>query len=146
MAAAREGRLYVGEGKKIVSKAQVIKDVRAYVRRIDRLVTPHYETLIDDLWESIFESDVLMEMLMPKSKARKCKDFDKYGVMRIIGVLREKGVYEYRSDPYFNALFEGQGKDSPYRRYLGQGLELRCQILALRHIVEQYENFNNLVK
>ena len=43
---------------------------------------------------------------MPKPKARKCKTFDKYGVMRIICVLREKGVYEHRSDPQFDALLE----------------------------------------
>ena len=62
-----------------------------------------------------------MDMLMPKPRARKCRDFDKYGVMRIVGVLREKGVYEQRSDPQFDALLEERDKDSTYRRYLGQG-------------------------
>ena len=144
-AAAREGRLYVDEEKREVSKEEVIKEVRAYVARIRPLVTRRYSSLIDELWEVIFQSDVLMDVMMPKHKARKCKDFDKYGVMRIIGVLREKGVYEQRSDPQFDALLEGCGKDSPYRRYLGQGLELR-QKIALRNIVEAYVNFNKLVK
>ena len=139
LAAAREGRLYVDEGKKTVSRDQVTKDVRAYVRRISRLATRRYSPLIDELWEGIFQCDVLMELLMPKPRARKCKDFDKYGVMRIVGVLREKGVYEQRSDPQFDALLEEEGKDSPYRRYLGQGLEQRSQLLALRQIVD---NFN----
>jgi hypothetical protein len=80
----------------------------------------------------------LMEVLMPKPKARKCKSFDKYGVMRIVGVLREKGVYEQYSDPVFDALLEEQGKDSPYRRYLSQGLEKRGLLVVLRGIVEQY--------
>ena len=145
MAAAREGRLYVDDEKREVSKAEVIKEVRAYVARIRPLVTRRYSSLIDELWEVIFQSDVLMDVIMPKHKARKFKEFDKYGVMRIIGVLREKGVYEQRSDPQFNALLEGSGKDSPYRRYLGQGLE-HHQLLEIRRIVTMFANFNNLVK
>jgi hypothetical protein len=132
----REGRLYVDEPKITVSKEDVIKEVRAYVARIRPFVTDHYSSLVDELWENIFQCDILVELLMPKPKARKCKTFDKYSVMRIICVLREKGVYEQRSDPQFDALLEGQGNDSPYRRYLGQGLEIQCQRVALRHIVE----------
>ena len=136
MAAAREGRLYVDEANSTVNKEEVKKEVRAYVARISPLVTRSYSLLIDKLWEEIFSNDILMNMLMPKPKARKCKEFDKYGVMRIVGVLRVKGVYEQRSDPQFDALLEQPGKDSPYRRYLGQGLENRAQLLALRSIVE----------
>lgn len=136
MVAAREGRLFVDEKKKTVNKEQVKKDVRAYVARISPLVTRRYSLLIDELWDEIFSNDVLMDMIMPKTKARKCRKFDKYGVMRIVGVLRVKGVYEQRSDPQFDALLEQPGKDSPYRRYLGQGLEQRAQLLALRSIVE----------
>ena len=136
MAAAREGRLYVDEKKKTVNKEQVKRDVRAYVARISPLVTRRYRSTIDELWEEIFGNDVLMDLMMPKPKARKCRDFDKYGVMRIVGVLREKGIYEYRSAPQFNALLEQPGQDSPYRRYLGQGFEQRAQLLALRSIVE----------
>lgn len=136
MAAAREGRLFVDEPKSTVSKEEVKREVRAYVARIRVFVTPKFRSSIDELWENIFQCDILMELLAPKPKARKCKTFDKYGVMRIICVLREKGVYEHRSDPQFDALLEGQGNDSPYRRYLGQGLEKQCQRVALRHIVE----------
>lgn len=136
MAAAREGRLYVDESKEEVSIEAVKENVRAYVARISPLVSRRYVGLIDELWERIFGSDVLLEVLKPKPRARKCRDFDKYGVMRIVGVLRVKGVYEQRSDPQFDALLEQQGKDSPYRRYLGQGLEKRSQLLALRSIIE----------
>lgn len=136
MAAAREGRLYVDVANSTVNKEEVKRDVRAYVARISPLVTRRYSSLIDELWEEIFSNDVLMDMLMPKPKARKCREFDKYGVMRIVGVLRVKGVYEQRSDPQFDALLEQPGKDSPYRRYLGQGFENRGQLLALRSIVE----------
>ena len=136
MAAAREGRLYVDESKEEVNIEAVKENVRAYVARIRPLVSRRYVGLIDELWEEIFRSDVLLEVLKPKPRARKCRDFDKYGVMRIVCVLREKGVYEQRSDPQFDALFEPESKDSPYRRYLGQGLEERCQQVALRRIVE----------
>lgn len=112
------------------------RDVRAYVARISSLVTRRYSLMIDELWDEIFGNDVLMDLMMPKPRARKFTKFDKYGVTRIVGVLREKGIYEYRSAPQFNALLEQPGQDSPYRRYLGQGLEQRAQLLALRSIVE----------
>lgn len=138
LAAAGEGRLYIDETKKEVNREQVIIKVRAYVGRINVFVTPKFSLLVDKLWEEIFRCDILMEILMPKPKAKKCRDFDKYGVMRIVGVLREKNVYEQRSDPQYDALFEEQGKDSSYRRYLSQGLEKHSQLVALRRIVEQF--------
>ena len=140
MAAAREGRLYIDESKQEVNKEQVIIKVRAYVGRIKVFVTPKFFSIVDKLWEEIFRCDILMELLMPKPRARKCRGFDKYGVMRIVGVLREKGVYEQRSDPQYDALFEEESKDSPYRRYLSQGLEKHNQLVALRGIVEQFSN------
>ena len=139
MAAAREGRLYVDERKQEVSKEQVITEVRAYVGRIKVFVTKNYSSSIDELWEDVFRSDVLMKVLLPKPKARKCKVFDKYGVMRIVGVLREKGVYEQYSDPQYDAMLETKGKDSSYRRYLSQGLENKRQLTALRHILKQFD-------
>jgi hypothetical protein len=39
-----------------------------------------------------------MDLMMPKPRARKFTKFDKYGAMRIVGVLREKGIYELCSD------------------------------------------------
>ncbi len=140
LAAAREGRLYVDERKNEVSREEIKIKVRAYVERIRVFVTPKYSSSVDELWEAIFQCDILMEVVMPKSKARKCRDFDKYGVMRIVGVLREKGVYEQRSDPQYDALLEEQCKDSPYRRYLSQGLEKHNQLAALRRIVGQFCN------
>ena len=136
LALAREGRPYFDEKEPPADKEKVKAEVRAYVVRINPLVTQPYRLLIGKLWDEIFSCDVLMDMMMPKPKARKCRAFDKYGVMRIIGVLRVKGVYEQRSDPQFDALLEQSGIDSPYRRYLGQGFEKRAQIVALRGIVE----------
>lgn len=139
MAAAREGRLFVDEGKKIVSKAQVIKDVRVYVARIRTFVTNDYEAVVDELWEQILSTELFVEYLMPKPKARLCKEFDKYNVVRIIGVLREKGVYQYYSDRKYDALLEPDGKESPYRRYMGMGIEEHSLLVKIRKIVEQYQ-------
>ena len=139
LAAAREGRLYVDEKKNNVSKAQVVKDVRAYVARIRTFVTNDYETVVDELWEQILSADKFVEYFMPKPKARLCREFDKYNVVRIIGVLREKGVYEYYSDRKYDALLEPDGKESPYRRYIGMGIEEHSWLVNIRKIVEQYQ-------
>ena len=139
MQAAREGRLYFEEKEKTVSREYIINNVRAYVQRISPLATRRYRSVIDMLWEEIFQSDVLLELLMPKPKARKCKDFDKYGVMRLIGVLREKDVYEHYSDRKYMSLLEQSNIDCSYRCYLGMGLEERSMLVKIRQIVAQFE-------
>ncbi len=139
MQAAREGRLYIEEKEKTVSREYIINNVRAYIQRISPLATRRYRSVIDMLWEEIFQSDVLLELLMPKPKARKCKDFDKYGVMRLIGVLREKDVYEHYSDRKYMSLLEQSNIDCSYRCYLGMGLEERSMLVKIRQIVAQFE-------
>ena len=139
MAAAREGRLYIDETRKEVSKSEVIIEVRAYVQRIKVFVTKGFSQSIDDLWEQILANDDFVAFLTPGSKAKKCRMFDKYNVMRIIGVLREKDVYERYSDLKYNALLEQTDKDSPYRKYLGMGLEQRDLLVKLRQIVAKYQ-------
>ena len=139
LAAAREGRLYVDEARKEVSRETIIIEVRAYVQRIKVFVTKQYRSSIDDLWEQILASDDFVTFLTPSCKAKKCKVFDKYNVMRIIGVLREKDVYEHYSDLKYNALLEQTDKDSPYRKYLGMGLEQRHLLVKLRQIVAQFQ-------
>lgn len=135
MAAAREGRLYVDEKKKGVNKEEVKNEVRAYVARIRVFVTPKFRSSIDELWEQILACDDFVEILMPGGKSRKCREFNKYNVMRIIGVLREKDVYERYSDRKYAALLEQTNKDCSYRSYLGMGLEQRCLLVKIRQIV-----------
>ena len=138
MAAAREGRLYVDETRTEVSKEEVIIEVRAYVKRIKVFVTKAFSQSIDDLWEQILANDEFVAFLTPGSKAKKCRVFDKYSVMRIIGVLREKDVYERYSDRKYIALLEETNKDCSYRSYLGMGLEQRDLLVKLRQIVANY--------
>lgn len=138
MAAAREGRLFIAEEYDETDKEQIISEVRAYVSRAKAFVTPQYQEIVDDIWEEIFATDDFAQMLMPGSKSRKCKSFDKYNVMRLIGVLREKGVYEQRSDRKFVSLLEQTDKDCSYRCYLGMGLERRSMLIRIRQIVDNF--------
>lgn len=135
MAAAREGRLYIDESQKAVSKEDLKKEVRAYVERIRVLVTKEFSSSVDDLWEQILTCDCFVSYLTPSNKAKKCRTFNKYNVMRIICVLREKGVYEYYNESKYNALLEQTDKDTPYRKYLGLGIEDRALLITLRQIV-----------
>ena len=139
LVAAREGRLYIDESKKELSRDVVIKEVRAYVGRIQTLVTKEFCSSIDDLWEQILSTEEFVALLTPSCKAKKCREFNKYSVMRIIGVLREKGVYEYYNDSKYNALLEQTDKDTPYRKYLGMGFEQRHLLVEIRKIVAQYQ-------
>lgn len=139
MAAAREGRLYVDESKQKVSRDHIIKEVRAYVARIRRFVTKGFSSSVDDIWEHILSTEEFVVFLTPCSKAKKCREFDKYNVMRIIGVLREKGVYEDFNDTKYNNILEQTDKDTPYRKYLRMGLEQHHLLVKLRQIVDKYQ-------
>ncbi len=139
MVAAREGRLYVDESKKEVSRDIVIKEVRAYIGRIKVLVTKGFSSSVDDIWEHILSTEEFVVFLTPCSKAKKCREFDKYNVMRIIGVLREKGVYEDFNDTKYNNILEQTDKDTPYRKYLRMGLEQYHLLVKLRQIVAKYQ-------
>ncbi len=136
LVAAREGRLYVDENDNTVNKEQIIREVRAYIERIKAFVTNKYSPSVDKLWEQILATDDFSQYLMPGTKARKCRVFNKYNVMRIIGVLREKGVYEQYSDRDFDSLLEPDEKDSPYRRYLGMGIEEHSLLIKIIRIVD----------
>ena len=138
-AAARKGLLFIGVSEKSASKEEIKHEVRAYVARIGPFVSKGFRSSVDDLWEQILTSDDFVTFLTPGSKAKKCKVFDKYSVMRIIGVLREKDVYERYSDRKFDALLEPEMKDSPYRKYLGMGLEQRALLIKLRQIVAKFQ-------
>ncbi len=139
MAAAREGRLYVDESKQKVSRDHIKKEVRAYVARIRIFVTKGFGSSVDDIWEHILSTEEFVVFLTPCSKAKKCREFDKYNVMRIIGVLREKGVYEDFNDTKYNNILEQTDKDTPYRKYLRMGLEQHHLLVKLRQIVAKYQ-------
>lgn len=139
MAAAREGRLYIDVSCDDVKEDILIDNVRAYVRRINPLVTPIFRVKIDDVWAEILACRDFVELLAPGPKAKKCREFNKYSVMRIICVLREKGVYEDLNDSKYNNLLEQTDKDTPYRKYLSMGLEQRHLMIKLRQIVAQYQ-------
>lgn len=137
MAAAREGRLFVDEPKSTVGKEEVKREVRAYVARIRAFVTPKFRSSIDELWEHILACDDFIELLMPGSKTKKCRRFNKYNVMRIICVLRNHNVYECYSDRKFMALLEQTDKDCSYRCYLGMGLEQNNLRIKIRQIIAE---------
>lgn len=101
--ASCEGRLYLEPRK--VGRTQIRKEVLLYVDRIRPLVSHIFRPYIDELWEQILACNEFMDYLTP-SKARKFRQFNKYNLMRIIGVLREAGVYEPYSDRKYNALLE----------------------------------------
>ena len=131
--------MYVDESRKAVSKKEVIIKVRAYVERIREFVTPRFRSSVDELWDNILACDEFVAFLTPSNKARMFRDFNKYNVMRIIGVLREKDVYEHFSDRQYDAMLEPDVNDSPYRRYLGMGIEQRSLLIKIRQIVTLYQ-------
>ena len=129
LVAAREGRLLIKpKERKTPRREEVIESVRAYVRQIDELAQPCWSGRVSLVWEAIFDENDFVDLLMPGPKARKFRDFNKYSVMRLVGVLRSHGVYdECVNDSQLCAALEHTAKDSSYRSYIGLGLESREQ-------------------
>ena len=75
--AAQEGRLFIDSKAGTIDRETINNNIRAYVHRIDSLVTRRFSASIDALWDVIFRHDGLMAVMMPKPRARKCRDFDK---------------------------------------------------------------------
>lgn len=126
-----EGRVYIDE-RVDVNKEAVKDDVRAYVARIRVFATQEFSSSVDKLWEQILCDEDFIGYLLPSSKATLCCNFNKYSVMRIVCVLREHGVYEQYSDRKYDALFEPEVKDSPYRKYLGKGINEHYLLIKIR--------------
>ena len=95
-----------------------------------------WEGRVKDVWETIFKEEVFYNMLLPGSKTRKFREFNKYGVMRIVGMLRSFGVYdECINDSQLCKALERTSKDSSYRSYIGLGFDSRENRQALQRIL-----------
>ncbi len=131
----REGKYILCLTNEISSEERINK-IRDYVARIDSLVTPKFKESIDELWNDIFQSEILMAILAKHSNNSKV--FNKNNLMRIIGIMRENDVYEHYTDPQFNALLERTGPNGKHRRFLSDGLE-REPRMELKRIINQYK-------
>ena len=140
LVAAREGRLMIEpKERKMPRREDVIASVRSYVSQIDWLAQPRWAGRVSRVWEAIFDEKDFVDLLMPGPKMRKCRDFNKYSVMRMVGALRSYGVYdESVNDSQLCAALEHTAKDSAYRSYIGLGIESR----GLRSLM--IEVINNL--
>ena len=145
LAAAREGRLMMKPKERPVpGRAEVVERVRAYVKQIDSLAQRRWAGRVGMVWEAILEEKDFVDLLMPGPKTRKCREFNKYSVMRLVGVLRSHGVYDdCVNDSQLCAALEHTAKDTAYRSYIGAGLETR----ELRQLMtEVLSRFNILIK
>lgn len=137
-AAARRGKLYLDMAEEI-SLEEVVNNVRTYIEAIKPFVTPQFRTSVDALWEDIFQCEELRSLLMPSSKARNCRDFNKVGVKGIICVLINNGVYKEFSGLKYERALEKTNADSSSRRYLTSGIKNNKQRLKVREIVNKYK-------
>ena len=137
LTATQEGRLYIEEVKEDY-KENIEEEVRAYVDQIRMFATSEFSPYIDDIWGQILACEEFIDFLAPGPKARKFRKFNKYNVMRIIGVLREAGVYEQYNWCMYDTILEQTEKDSRYRKYLGKGIEQRALLKLLTRMLKVY--------
>lgn len=141
MEAAAQGKLYVDVSVNECSTADVMPKVGQYVAQVDEQATPKWCSKISALWTLILSDPIFQQMLMPKPKARKFRDFDKYSVMRIMGILIAHNVYpeESRQVAFCRALEHFDKRDCCYRSYLGRGFEDRKLLKRLIGYIQQVQ-------
>ena len=138
LTAIDEGRVRIEIPEDSVSRHAVINNVRAYVARIEGIVAKKYRDSIKCLWDRLLETDNVADMMMPSARARKCREFDKYNVVRVIGVLMEHGFYDYHEQQDIMEMLEGERENS-YRSYLGKGIDDAVIRRDIRAILEEFE-------
>lgn len=137
--AAKEGRVLLDVAPVETNREVVSKKVRAYVERIRGKVCRSFRSSIDQIWDDIFADDELMAILMPNNKTRKCRDFNKNGVFRILGVLINHKVYEELNERTYSHILEETSEDTSYRSYIGRGLDSRTALASIRRIVSKHK-------
>ena len=138
LTAIDEGRVRIEITDDSVSRHAVINNVRAYVARIEGIVAKKYRDSINSLWDRLLETDNVVDIMMPSARASKCWEFDKYNVIRLIGVLMEHGFYDYHEQQDIMEMLEGERENS-YRSYLGKGIEDAGLRRDIRAILEEFE-------
>lgn len=132
----RTGNLFCRFKPKNLSKAEIKQNVRAYVSKLRPYVTAAFRNSIDDLWDEILYEDLFLPFVIPNAHTRKCRDMNKNGVMRLIGILRNLRIYQSLSDSMICAILEDNEEDCSYRAYLGKGVEddIRDELKRLKEI------------
>lgn len=127
--AAKEGLLLLVVTDEAEVRNQVAGEVCRYVAQIAGYASPQWRGRIGALWQRICDEEPFMGLLLPGPKCRKCTSMHKYNVMRIIGVLREQGVYDEAVTcvQLCRTLEYGDEPDAPYdssyRSYICKGLD-----------------------
>lgn len=119
----REGRLYIKVDAADYSEEEIKDNVRAYVRSLHPYATSAFLNHIEEIWEEILEDELYLPYIIPDARTRKCRELNKNGVMRIVGVLRSIGVYQNMTDSALCIILEHNDVDCSYRAYLGKGVE-----------------------
>lgn len=130
----QEGELYIKEKTPKYTEGEIKENVRAYVKRLRAYATLPFAEYIDEIWEEILDDEIYLPFIIPDAHARKCREFNKNGIMRIVGVLRSIGIYQDLTDSKICSILERNTKDCSYRSYLGRGVrdEIRSELKRLK--------------
>ncbi len=130
----QEGELYIKEETPEYTEGEIKDNVRAYVRRLSAYTTSQFAKHIDEIWEEILDDEIYLPYIIPDAHACKCRELNKNGIMRIVGVLRSIGIYQNLTDTKICSILEQNTKDCSYRAYLGRGLrdEIRSELKRLK--------------
>lgn len=111
---------------------ETISQILSYVGKINSLVNPKWKGGIQTLWLQILNHKELSHLFFSKPQSKKCKEFEKNNVLRIVGILRENNVYQnHYNNTQIHRLIENTNKDSNLRVVIGNGLDRKFTNIIL---------------
>lgn len=140
--AFKEGRLYIESSPNhpIISKAEGMKSILAYVSRIDKCATPPFAEHIQELWQALLNHEVLGDLFFLNRYKATRGQVNWYRVTAIIYLLLENNVYQ--NDTYkcidLHLMCEGISKRNTHYTGMNRYLLNRDQMKMLKAILQQF--------
>lgn len=119
--AVKSGNVFMFVEEKDEDKDLRIHAVMDYIEQISELADKEAYPNVNELWNIILHD----EMFEKEFEVKKCnsKDvFNKYGVMKFVGVMYELNVYTCKSKTVLHNMLENTEVRTPYYSSMSQGL------------------------
>lgn len=123
-------------------KESRIQAVMNYIARITDLADQKTYPDVNKLWSTILHDEVFQKEF--EVKKCNCKsEFNKYTVMKIVGVMFEQNVYLCKSKTVLHNRLENTKERTPYYSSMSQGLKHR-HLRYLKEILKENKNVEML--
>lgn len=133
--AVKCGNVFMFVDEKEEDRDARTRAVMDYIGQIGEFADKEVCPDVGELWSTVLHDEVFVREFEVKKCS--CKDvFNKYTVMKIVGVMYELNVYTCKSKTVLHNRLENTELRTPYYSYMSQGLEMKL-LRRLKVIVKE---------